>query len=386
MKKIFIILLVFAVCSHSFAQIKSVEYDVVSNQVNSGVPLPAEEPFYIRGTLPRNIEFVKVKINRPGRNENQTEEYSWKTAFDFQINQYEIYVGNPLKSNTDYNLEFYFYERAEESQMDAVKNALHKNLESYINANLEVASGGIKSYNNDQVMMSQMNQIVENGLIDYRLFLGRDFPGFSDLVRQKLAQKNKLKLRRARFNILGNKDGENEKAVYADQYVNELIATVQNELDQFLSRSLMSLVDIREVNAYPTEKKPNTLPLNFGYGAFAVKRSFGSTEYFNGPNIGLSLPLGNRTFRKFLGNASFSTGVFIQNFESENGTKISGPLVNLPIYAGLGYKLFNVMRFNAGAVMINMDDTNSGSKTNYIQPYAGLSLEFNLWVGLNNRR
>ncbi|MFD2037239.1 hypothetical protein ACFSKL_20745 [Belliella marina] len=386
MRKIFTILLALGVCSISFAQIKSVEYDVVSNQVNSGVPLPAEEPFYIRGTLPRNIEFVKVRVNRPGRNENQSDTYVWKTAFDFQVNQYELYVGSPLKSNTNYDLEFSFYEKADEGQMDEVKTALHKNLESYINANLEVASGGIKSYNNDQVMLSQLNQIVENGLIDYRHFLGRDFPGFSDLVKQKLAQKNKLKLRRAKFNILGNKDGENQKAMYANQYVEELINTVQNELDQFLSRSLMSLVDIRQVSAYPTEKKPGTLPLNFGYGAFAVKRTLGSTEYFNGPYLGLSLPLGNKTFQKFLGNASFSTGVFIQNHEAGDGTKISGPWVNLPIYAGLGYKMFNVMRFNAGAVMINMEDMNTGNKTDYIQPYVGLSLEFNLWVGLNNRR
>lgn len=148
----------------------------------------------------------------------------------------------------------------------------------------------------------------------------------------------------------------------------------------------MALVDVRIVNAYPTEKKPHTLPLNFGYGAFAMKRTLSSTEYLNGPYVGLSFPLENKTFQKFLGNASISTGVFLQNFESKSGNQISGPLVNLPIYAGLGYKMFNVMRFNAGAVMINMEEVNSSSNTNYIQPYVGLSLEFNLWLGLNLKR
>ncbi|MFN3800302.1 hypothetical protein [Belliella pelovolcani] len=383
-------LLLFTICIISLqvskAQIKSINYDVVSNEINSGVVLPAEEPFYIKGTLPRGIEYVKIRINRPGKSANQAESYDWKRAFDFEVNQYEIFVANPLKSNTNYDFEFFFYERASESQMDKVKEAIGENLEAYIKSNFEVSSGGIKAYNNDQVMLSQMNQIVENGLEDYRHFLGRDFPGFSDLVKQKLDQRNKLKLRRARFNILGKSDGDNEKAAYANKYIEELIDAVQNETEQFLSRSLMSLVDIRTVNSYPTEKKPGTLPLNFGYGAFAIKRSLSSTEYLNGPYLGLSLPLGNKTFQKFLGNASFSTGVFLQNFNASSGERISGPIVNLPIYAGLGYKMFRVMRFNAGAVLINMEDISSGVKTDYIQPYVGMSLEFNLWVGLNNRR
>ncbi|SNS69156.1 hypothetical protein SAMN06295967_11665 [Belliella buryatensis] len=386
MKKIIIFTILLLTFQISQAQIKSINYDVVSNEINSGVVLPAEEPFYIKGTLPRGIAYVKIRVNRPGKSSKQAENYDWKRAFDFEVNQYEIFIADPLKSNTNYDFEFFFYERAGEDQMESVKNAIGENLESYIRSNFEVSSGGIKAYNNDQVMITQLNQIVENGLEDYRHFLGRDFPGFSDLVKQKLDQRNKLKLRRARFNILGKSDGDNEKAAYANKYIEELIGAVQNETEQFLSRSLMSLVDIRTINSYPTEKLPGTLSLNFGYGAFAVKRNLSSTEYFNGPYLGLSLPLGNKTFQKFLGNASFSTGVFLQNFNASSGERISGPIVNLPIYAGLGYKMFRVMRFNAGAVLINMEDVNSGVKTDFIQPYVGMSLEFNLWVGLNNRR
>lgn len=211
MKKILPLIFVFTISNHVIGQITSVDFDVITNQINSGVPLPSEEPFYIKGTLPTNIKFVKVKVNRPGKSNKQAEEYVWKTAFDFQVSKYELFISTPLKSNTDYNLEFSYYQKASEEQMDEVKSALNKNLESYINANLEVASAGIKSYSNDQVMISQMNQIVANGLLDYRHFLGRDFPGFSDLVKQKLNQKDKLKLRRARFNILGRDAEANEK-------------------------------------------------------------------------------------------------------------------------------------------------------------------------------
>jgi hypothetical protein len=226
---------------------------------------------------------------------------------------------------------------------------------------------------------------VEDALEDYRHFLGRDFKGFSEIVRQKLEQKDRLKLNKARFNIIGRNKQDNDKATYAAQYISELVEVVQNESDQYLDNSLLSLVDIRTVSNYPTERKPGTLPLNFGYGTIPIKRSLASTEYLHGPYAGLSLPLGNKTFAKFLGNASFSTGVFIQNFESSQGDQIEGQIIGLPIYAGLGYKVFRVFRFNVGAVSLNMNN-GAGVSQHHIQPFAGISLEFNIWMGLNNRR
>lgn len=58
------------------------------------------------------------------------------------------------------------------------------------------------SFRSERVVITRMNQILKNGLEDYRHFFGRDFSGFSDLVRQKLAQKDKMKLLGAKFNIL----------------------------------------------------------------------------------------------------------------------------------------------------------------------------------------
>lgn len=377
--------LVFFGINTSKAQIKTVSYNVVNNEINSNNPLPSEEPFFIRGILPKDIQMVSVVMNRSGKNPNRADEYSWKRAFDFEVSQYEIFVSNPLRSNEQYDLEMFFYKRAEKEQMQSIKASINKNLESYIRANLEVTGSGIKTNSSNQVLITQMNQIVEDALEDYRHFLGRDFKGFSEIVRQKLEQKDRLKLNKARFNIIGRNKQDNDKATYAAQYISELVEVVQNESDQYLDNSLLSLVDIRTVSNYPTERKPGTLPLNFGYGTIPIKRSLASTEYLHGPYAGLSLPLGNKTFAKFLGNASFSTGVFIQNFESSQGDQIEGQIIGLPIYAGLGYKVFRVFRFNVGAVSLNMDN-GAGVSQHHIQPFAGISLEFNIWMGLNNRR
>jgi len=387
MKRIFIIILFqFFIVPLTFAQIQYVNYNVVTNEINERNPVPSEESFYIQGTIPTNIEFVKVRVHRTGRNPAQALEYTWKAPFDFPVNNYELFIASPLRSNERYDFEFLYYQKAEPEQMDAVRNAINSNLESYIRSSLEVSRRGIQSSKADQVMISEMNAIVIEGLDDYRHFLGREFKGFSDIVRQKLNQKNRMRLSRARFNILGRSPEDDERAVYALQYVDELVLVVQQESDQYLSRSLMALADVRTVQGYPTARKPSTLPLNFGYGAFSMQQSLPNTEYFNGPYVGLSLPLGNRIFENILGNTSFSTGVFLQNFNSSQGDRISGPLIGLPIYAGLGYSVFRIFRLNAGAVLVNFEEAVTQNTTNYIQPYVGISLELNIWLGLNNRR
>ena len=275
---------------------------------------------------------------------------------------------------------------AGQEQLTGIKTYIGNNLEAYVRANLQVTRGGIKATRSNMAMMKQMNKIVVDALEDYRHFLGREFPGFSDITRQKLEQKDKLKLNRAKFNITGRNKADNEKAVFAAQYISELIAAVQNESDQYIDNSLLALADIRTLKNFPTEKKPMTLPLNFGYGTIPILRSLPDREYLHGPYVGVSMPLANKTFNRVLGNTSFSAGVFLQNFETSDGTQIHGSFIRIPFYAGLGYRVFRLFRINAGAVALEMENGNGSYNYSYIQPYAGLSLEFRLWVGFNDKR
>lgn len=93
-----------------------------------------------------------------------------------------------------------------------------------------------------------------------------------------------------------------------------------------------------------------------------------------------------RFFRSFWAMRLSPPGLFLNNFNSSQGNRITGPLVNLPIHAGLGYKMFRILRLNAGAVLPNFEEAYTKLKKNYIQPYVGVSLEINLWMGLNDRR
>lgn len=366
------------------AQVTGVRFNIISNEINNNRPLPSEERFYITGQLPKGVQMVSLDVFRSGKRSGQS--YNWRKAFDFETNDFEILVSDPLRNNENYDLIFQYYIQADEQQIDFVNDAITNNLEAYIRSNFEVSKRGIKSKNGLGIVQNQLEQIVIQGLADYRNYLGRDFKGFSDVVTQKLNQSRQLKLKRANLNILRKTKEDNTKAQYADKYLEELTAIVSNELKQYLGNNLLVMADERKVMNYITEKKQNSLPLNFGYATIPIKRQLSSTEYLHGPYVGFSVPLGNRNFTKILGNASFSTGIFLTNFEASSGESIKGDLIGLPVYAGLGYKVFQVFRFNVGAVMLNMDESTGTGRQTYIQPFAGLSLEFNLWLGLKNRR
>ncbi|WP_238531559.1 hypothetical protein [Nitritalea halalkaliphila] len=125
MKKIFQLLCValpiFLVSTTLHAQIPNVNFNVVKNDLNEGNLLPAEEAFFIRGALPKDIHFVEVKVKPSDRRTATAQYYNWKTAFDFRTDQYELFVSEPLKSNERYDFEFAFYELASEEDMQEVK-------------------------------------------------------------------------------------------------------------------------------------------------------------------------------------------------------------------------------------------------------------------------
>lgn len=367
------------------AQIKSVELDVVKNQINSGLPLPSEELFYISGILPEGVKLVELTLFKSNKDKSTGRSYSWRAPYQFESNRYEIFVAEPLRSNEPYTLSFNFFKQADNEEMEAIMNAIHANLEAHIKANYQVDRSNINSLVSDRVLLNQLNQIVVQGIENYAHTLGQDFRGFSDLVKIKVDQTKKFRLRKARFNIINRNEKDNDRAVYANQLINELINLTKAEVAQYLRANMLMLVDIREMISYPTEKKPFYLPLNVGYSGTYFSGNFNNLDYDTAPFVGLSFPLGNRKFTKLLGNASFSTGVILTNLQNDQNQEISGPLIGRPIYAGLGYTMFRILRFNAGAVLTS-SELNDNSENLSFYPFVGFSLEFNLWVGFNSKR
>lgn len=367
------------------AQIPSVSLDLVQQELNGGTPLPSEKSFYIQGAIPEGIEMVKVRIFPSNKSESKGYDYMWKTPFGYQDLSYQLLVSDPLRASDEYNLIFSYYQKAGEEQMEEVRSLIFKNLKTYLSTVTSVRKGKIKFLESQEVIISRLNQIVEEGAYYFELPNGKEFGGFSDLVKNKLEQGKKLKLKNAELNLPELEDDDNARASYASVYLKELESTIQTEVDQYLSPQMLVQVDELDFKKYPSEKKPNALTLNAGYGAIMLSEGLAEREFISSPYAGLSFPLGNRAFNRFMNNLTLSTGVFISgNLENSQNERINGPLFNRPVYAGLGYNIFRFFRINAGATFLTTHQSD-GTKNRSINPYIGISADFRIWLGLGNK-
>ncbi|MDN3690686.1 hypothetical protein [Cyclobacterium jeungdonense] len=365
------------------AQHQSIAFSTEKNQLNGGLPLHSETPFYIEGTLPPGIKRVELKIFKSNKNENQADFYFWKAPYQSSPKNYEIFVAYPLRSSDNYTLKFYFYSESDTEETASLRDALHENLESYVQATILAGKRGTQILSRPNAMLDHLNEIVRQGLKNYLHPLDQEFDGFSDVVKQKIDQIDGVKLNKARFNLLSKKKDPDiqDQALFTDQLKQELINLLKSETSQYLRNQMLMLVDVRVIENYPTENKPYYLPLSIGYAGTYFSGNFNNLDYGTSAFGGVSIPLGNKKFTKVLGNASVSTGVFFSNMRDSNEREISGPLIGRPIYVGLGYSLFRVLRFNAGAVLTATDvDANIQDVTLY--PFVGFSAEFSLWLGL----
>ena len=128
----------------------------------------------------------------------------------------------------------------------------------------------------------------------------------------------------------------------------------------------------------------NTLAINAGYAGIYKSGGVSDLEYYSGPFAGISFPLGNRVHNSnFLSNTSISAGIFLQNFETPELNKVSGPVIGLPMYISAGYRVLRFIRLQAGATILEETDHITDSKSVYLKPFLGISIEFQMWIGLD---
>lgn len=368
------------------AQIETINLDIISGKLNGANPLPAEQEFYIQGSVPDKIELVKLIIYPSKKTLNAGNSYLWKSPFGYNELSYQIYVADPLRSSQDYHLEFTFYQKAGKEQIEELTELISQNIKSYLSTITTIKKRRVQFSESNEVIISNLSEIVERGAYYFELPNGEKFPGFSDISRAKIEQREKLKLGRAKYNTTEVDENENARAIYAAQYLDELNTILIAELQQYLSPNMLVRVDEKVFEKYPTENTANVIPINFGYGAISLSKGLPDQEFAYSPYVGFSFPLGNRTFARFMNNLSISTGAFISGkMENGLGEKISGPLADRPVYVGLGYNFFRIIRFNAGGTFITTEQR-GGANVNSFQPFVGLSAEFNLWLGFGKKK
>jgi hypothetical protein len=163
------------------------------------------------------------------------------------------------------------------------------------------------------------------------------------------------------------------------QQLNNEVLIIANYY-QYVLKDEITILD------YPTENLINTLAINAGYAGIYKSGGVSDLEYYSGPLVGISFPLGNRVYASdFLSNTSISAGVFLKNFETLELNKVSGPVLGLPIYISAGYRVLKFIRLQAGATILEETDHITDSKSVYLKPFVGISLEFQMWIGLDSK-
>ncbi len=395
MKKILMSLAAVLTLGHTaIAQYTPVNFDYEKTSFNENLPLPAEKNLMIKGQVSEVISQVRFTIFKNNNHNSPLNVSTWRRSFSNNSQAFDLPINYKLRGGSEYDFQLDYLRRVTDAEKLNLQKALFETLDGYVSSNVEIGRRKVAVSKPAGMLLSDMNDIVMQGLSNYDNLVGYEFKGFSDIIKDKIYQLQATKLRAAKFSIIKSKEGldnnKESKTAYAQQLIGDLKNMVHSELNQLLNTDLVVIADTKMVQDYPTEKTMNSLPVNIGYGAVYFDGTLSKPNYGTGPYVGLSFPLGNKTFSKFLGNASLSAGIFLQDFKDLNEVKYTGPFIKKPIYAALGYKFFRFIRFNAGVTVVEKRNITIGNlntiTTNDIKilPFIGLSAEINIWAGLKN--
>jgi hypothetical protein len=163
---------------------------------------------------------------------------------------------------------------------------------------------------------------------------------------------------------------------------------VMSEITPFINSDLVQHYRSVTITSVSTDKEQFSLPVNIGMYAWNKSVNINDVSVQNTnftPGIGFTVPLSGRSTlaakSKLFDSFGYSMGVLLNPIRDVNATEYVTPGVDLPVYAGLGFRLFKVVRLNAGVLIVGEKGLQDFSNLNVV-PTAGLALELNLWMGI----
>jgi len=376
-----------------FAQYKTIPYDYEKNRFGENQPLPAEQGWMLSGALPEGINMVELSIYFPDKTDkNPILTSDYRRSPGSNASQFSIPVNESLGGNKAYTLTISYFENASKDEITRLRSMVSDALTAYLELSSVANRNKVELDKHPKLMIQDLNKIVSEGLVLYRSKLGTSFPGFSDMVYDKLEQLEDLKLKKAKFNVLNRSDVEkkekeqDKRVAYFQQSLTQLAKIMDREVGQYLGNDFYVLKQKRVVKNYKTEKTRHSLPINIGYAAVYNDgnvdgiEDITDTRWSGAPMVGLSIPLGNPYLNsKFWSNSSISAGILLQDLDFGERT-MTGPAVERPIYLAYGYKTAYFLRLNVGTTIL----TEKG-RSNEVEfsPFIGASIEINIWMGLN---
>lgn len=384
MKQSFLVLLSSLCMNILFAQHATVFYEYQTNSFNQNQALPAEKFMTIQGSTSSKTEMVKIELLNNIEKKDVVYQSYWKRPFKNTEEAFIVPFNYKFRSNAQVTLAIKYFRFATPEEQEVLNKELLGFLNSYIEQAFSVQGKKISLVQQKKVILKELNNIAAGALSQYEHRNFVEFQGFSSIVESKLSEIENLKLKNAKHEFT-EVDKEKGKNMFREKAIKQLQVLIQNEIKQYLNDDLLVLDDLIYVYDYPVEKTKNTIALHGGYsGVFLGKTNGTSLDYDHAPMIGVSIPFGNKNLRKqFWHNLTFDFGVMLTNLEDANGERISGPVVQRPLYGGLGYKFFRFIKVQAGYTLLEYQGTgNSFLSTKDIaaRPYVGVGIQINFWA------
>lgn len=369
------------------AQYQPVVYDASRNLLGNGQPLPAEKQWSVTGPVATDIGIVEVKAYEDPAMKRLAARGLWERTELNTDGTFHVNMDRKLRGDGNYTIVLGFFGPIGQAASDTLAARLTAYLAAYVDQSLDVSSNRTRLTKPTGQVMDELNIIVQRGTDNYRSRLNMPFPGFSQLIEDHLDKLNDTRLSDGRFLFKKKEeDGSRGQRIdFARQQISNVKAMLNAELHSYLEQDLMVLRDRKALPDQATEHTPNTIALNVGYGGIYNGGDVDDLSYGQAPYVGLSFPLGRRAFSsRFFTNSSISIGAFLENTKDEDGNTLTGPLIDRPIYLGYGYRVFRMLRLNAGGTLVQKDmpQLDGGTSTTLdIRPFLGISMEINLWLG-----
>lgn len=375
MKKPILLVLFIGLCAIASAQIQTIQFNAGQLQFDNGKTLPAEKSFLVSTEVTRSVEFVKMQISNLGFDRNKILfESVWSRKEEDKGTVAILSNNYKLKSGREYNFRFLYYRKIQQAEREQMCTMLSTSMQSYLQSNIQTKGNKYVFLKSPRDIYISLNDILIEGMVNYEISQGGTSPKISGIIENLLENLAKEKVSRDTTGI--NFINRFETLL---QQLNNEVSIISNYY-QYVLKDEITVLD------YPTENLMNTLAINAGYAGIYNSGGLSELEYFSGPFAGISFPLGNRVYSGgFLSNTSISAGVFLKNFETPELNKISGPIIGLPMYVSLGYRVLKFIRLQAGATVLEETDHITDSKSVYLKPFVGISLEFQLWIGLDSK-
>lgn len=355
----------FGTAETALAQYANLKLDYAQKRFNDGRPLPAQRYFLIEGTIDSTVALIEGQIFRSAKSVlNGTAvplyEQLWKRPKSNKNLYFELPMNFELKGNQHYDFRLRFYRVITIVESEQLFKQLNDALTAYFTSIQDYRAQKTVLRQPTSVVFARLNAIVREATTLYRHRANGSFGSFSEKIERQIELCSQAK-------------------THADfaKATDNLSALWQYDLRQWVdSEELLLFKDQVQVQECLTERTAGYRPgIHFGYGVAAL--GFSPTNWDFAPYLGLAFPFEAKRPSRYINNYSLITGIVIQNLRDQQQNRYSGPLLKVPYYIGLNFRLFRVVHLSTAALLLEKKENVSFRKSLAVRPLLGVAIELN---------